>query len=620
MSSTPFDNQIDEFYTNSSMDQKPKNPETGKGAGLFSKLFKKWLPNAKQLHFLPQILSKKERYWILFFSLLILGSVIWVPFGTFRHFTKPVPAFGGSYIEGLLGSPQYINPLLVQANDTDRDLSRLVYSALMKYDQSGNLVPDLAESYSVSADGLEYTFKLKKGMLWHDGQPISADDIIFTLKILQNNDYGSIQRINWQGIEVEKADDLTIKLKLKNKYGQFLNNTTLGILPKHLWENVKPSIFSLSELNIQPVGSGPYKFKRLGKDEAGVVRSYQLAAFDGYHGGKANIKNLSFKFYDSESELVKAYNRNQVEGIGFLSLENFKNIKFIQRLSVKKIKLPRFFGVFFNQNQSQILSDKNIRLALNYGTDKKRLVDSILEGNGIVINSPLLKELWSDGVAQKYNYDREFAKQILENSGWKDTDGDGIREKQTPAKKETKKINAAEQAQPAQNLLAVKIKTSDFPELTSAANELKKQWEEIGLKVEIKVESLPEIQKSIQDRDYEILLFGEVLSLDSDPFSFWHSSQKKDPGLNLALYDNKNADKILEESRQILDPAERSRKYDDFEKILLEDAPAVFLYTPYYLYLPSKNIRSNDMSILSIPSARFDNISQWYIKTKRERK
>lgn len=546
---------------------------------------------------MPRVLSPKERYWILGMALAILILVISLPFNIFYHRTIPAPDFGGSYTEGLLGEPKFINPLLVQTNDTDRDLSRLIYAGLMKYDKQGNLVPDLAESYDVSSDGLEYTFVLKKDLRWHDGFPLTATDIIFTIKILQNNDYGSIQRINWQGVEAEKGNDRIVKLKLKSRYAQFLNNTTLGILPKHLWENIKPTSFHLSDLNLRPIGSGPYRFKRLRKDERGSVVSYDLKAFEQYYSGKPFIKNLTFKFYRSEEELVNAYNRNNVEGLGLASPNQLKKIKFSSRLKTEKIKLPRYFAAFFNPNQSKLLSDKNIRLALNYATDKAALVKEVLNGYGLAVNSPILKELTAS-TPVKYAHDQEFAKQILDNSGWKDADQNGVREKD-------------------KDTLTLKITTSNWPELSQTADLLKKQWETVGFKVEVQVEPLAEIQQDIKERNYEILVFGEVLNLDPDPFSFWHSSQKKDPGLNLALYDNKNADKLLEESRQILNSLERNKKYEDFEKILLEDAPAVFLYSPHYLYLPSKKIKGNDLEILSTPASRFDNISQWYIETRR---
>ncbi|MBI2058043.1 MAG: hypothetical protein HYT63_03655 [Candidatus Yanofskybacteria bacterium] len=610
-----LDNQIDEFYTGSSYEKKSPDKNKTERSG-FWRRFKNSLPSKIQFRLLPQVLSKKERYLVLSLLLAVIFSLLYIPLGFFYHLTKPMPDFGGSYTEGLLGAPQYINPLLIQANDADRDISEIIYSSLMKYDQSGNIVPDLAESYEISGNELEYMFVLKNNIKWHDGFPLNADDVVFTLNILQNNDYGSIQRINWQGVEVEKINDHTIKLKLKNKYAQFLNNTTLGILPKHLWENVKPSLFSFSDLNLKPIGSGPYKFKKLKKDSNGSTVSYELTAYEGYHGQKPFIKNLNFRFFNSEDELAQAYNHNMIEGIGFLSIEKIKNLKFSQKLSPQKIKLPRYFAAFFNQNRSKALADKNIRLALSYATDKQELLDKVLDQNGLIINSPVLKELASQEAGQKYPYDKEFAKQILENSGWKDPDGDGFREKiPEPAKNKTKTKEPE-----AKNEAVIEIKTSHSSDLSKAAEILKKQWEEVGFKVSVKIETLTEIQQSIRDRDYEILLFGEVLGLDLDPYSFWHSSQKKDPGLNLALYDNRSVDKILEEGRQIFNPIERNKKYEDFEKILLEDAPTIFLYSPYYLYLPSKKIKGNATEILSIPSSRFDNISQWYINTKRVRK
>lgn len=592
-----IDNQIDEFY-NSSMNKKPsRSPRKINPLHWLRGLF----PSLQQLRFLPRVLSTRERYLIAVFSISILGLLVYLPIGAFYAQTQPAPDFGGSYTEGLLGEPKYINPLLVQTNDTDRDLSSIIYSGLLKYDPNGHLTLDLAESYEVSSDGLEYTFVLKKNIQWHDGAPLSADDVIFTIRILQNSDYGSIHRINWQGIEAEKIDDHTIKLKLKNRYAQFLNNATLGILPKHLWENIRPSSFPLSDLNLHPVGSGPYRFKRLLKDEAGLIQNYELEAFEYFYDGRPFIKKLAFKFYASEEELVTAYNRNHIEGIGYLSVNKIEDIKFSNRLAVQNIKLPRYFAAFFNPNQSKILGDKNIRLALNYGTDRQTLIDQVLSGHGLIVNSPILKELTAPHTPQKYNFDSAFAKQILENSGWKDANSDGLREKE-------------------QDTLTLKIKTSNWPELSQTTEILKKQWTELGFKIELEIEPLTDIQQSIKDRNYEVLVFGEVLNLDPDPYSFWHSSQKKDPGLNLALYDSKIADKILEESKQVLNPIERNQKYEDFEKILLEDVAAVFLYSPYYTYFPSKKIYGNTLEILPIPSARFDNLNQWYIETKRVKK
>lgn len=512
-----------------------------------------------------------------------------------------------------MGMPKHINPLLAQANDVDRDLAGLIYAGLMKYGDNGKLEPALAESYSVSDDGLTYIFKLKSNLKWHDGQPITADDVLFTILTAQNADYDSFQRPNWQGVEAGKTDDKTVVFTLKTKYAQFPSNTTMGILPKHIWENMKPSNFALSEINIKPaVGSGPYKFSKIQRDSLGNVKSFELTAFEKFYAGKPYISRVTFKFYDSEDELINAYNNNQIDGLGSISPQKINSIRFQGQLKIKKLKLPRYFAVFFNQNQSKQLSDKNVRLALSYATDKNGILDRILSGNGTVADSPLLPGIIDipDSV-EKYDFDVEKAKKILDDADWKYSEENKVREKAAPPPKK----KGEKPAEPTK--LEIRLTTSNWPELVAVAEQLKNQWEAVGVRTNVEILDLPELQQAIKDRDYEALLFGEVLGLDPDPFSFWHSSQKRDPGLNLALYDNKDADKLLEDARQTLDGSVRLSKYDDFQKIVVKDIPAIFLYSPDYLYAQPAKIKNGEADTISVPSDRFAEINQRYINTKR---
>jgi peptide/nickel transport system substrate-binding protein len=281
------------------------------------------------------------------------------------------------------------------------------------------------------------------------------------------------------------------------------------------------------------------------------------------------------------------------------------------QLKIKKLKLPRYFAVFFNQNQSKQLSDKNVRMALSYATDKEKILKEILSDNGTIVDSPMLPGIINiPDDAEKYNFDIEKAKKTLDDAGWKLSETDGVREKAAaPAKK------GAKPAEPTK--LEIRLTTSNWPELTMVADQIKKQWEAAGAKVNVETLDLSELQQVIRDRDYEALLFGEVLGLDPDPLSFWHSSQKRDPGLNLALYDNKDADKLLEDARLTQDKPARLSKYDDFQKTVAKDVPAIFLYSPDYLYAQPAKIKNNNTSIVSIPSDRFATVNQWYINTRR---
>ncbi len=554
-----------------------------------------------QLRLLPKVLSKKERYWILAFLIIIIGSLASIPFTTFNHFTSAMPAYGGSFSEGIVGQPRRINPLLAQNNDPDRDISSLVYSGLLKHNSEGKLVPDLAKSYEISGDGLNYTVYLKENVLWHDGQKLSADDVIYTIQTAQNADYGSPQRINWQGVNVQKINDTTLMFKLNNKYAQFLNNLTLGILPKHIWSNVQPINFSSSDYNLKPIGTGPYVFSKLQKDNLNQIQSYQISSNDKFYDSRPYIDTIVFKFYDSENSMISAYNSNDIQNLSSLSPQNLNKLKFKQRININELKAPRYFGIFFNQSQNAILASKNVRLALNHATNKQEIIDSVANGKGSAIYSPLIETVLDVGQdITKYTFDINQAKSILAADGWTSTDSEGYL---------LKGRNSAR--------LTIHMTTSTLPDLVQIANILKEQWKKVGVELVIDTLATPQLQQVIKDRAYQSLLFGEILDLDPDPFSFWDSSQTQKLGLNLSLYSNKTADGLLQDARQSLNPLERAKKYDDFQKIVISDAPAVFLYNPLYLYPQAASINGFDTTKIATPADRFSNIEKWYINTKR---
>ncbi|KKT82003.1 MAG: hypothetical protein A3B99_02105 [Candidatus Yanofskybacteria bacterium RIFCSPHIGHO2_02_FULL_44_12b] len=597
--------QLDDFFD--------LNSNHGKkyGEGIKETLIRR-LSLKSKIRLLGKVLSKKERYAILLFVLIIAGSIIYVPFSFYYHFTLPSPDFGGSFVEGVIGEPSHVNPLLLsQTGSTDRDIVHLVYSSILKYNEEGKLVPDLAKSYEITSDGLNYTIYLKESARWHDGIPVTADDVIFTIQTAQNADYNSLQRINWQGVEIQKTNDTTLIFKLKNRYAQFLNNLTLHIMPRHLWENVQPANFPLSELNLKPIGSGPYKFARLQKDKLGRIQSYELTANKNFYDGRPYINKIQLKFYGSEEDLIGAYNGNEIENLSVISPKNLKKIKFKQRLTVQKISMPRYFGIFFNQNENRFLADKNIRLALSYATNKQELIDKVLEGNGTAVNSPMIGDILGiNKDVRRYDYDPESAKKTLSDAGWKDTDENGILVKRTQSKQGGKTVTDEQK-------LVVRVTTSAWPELVETAKILKEQWKQAGIELEIESLQTADLQQAIKDRSYQMLLFGEILSVDPDPFSLWHSSQKRDPGLNLALYENKSADKLLEDARSTLNPLERNKQYDDFQKLVIEDLAAIFLYSPVHLYGQSKNIKGFENKLIPTHSERLSNIEKWHMDTKR---
>ncbi|OGZ58515.1 MAG: hypothetical protein A3B96_01535 [Candidatus Spechtbacteria bacterium RIFCSPHIGHO2_02_FULL_43_15b] len=551
-------------------------------------------------------LNVKEKSLISFFVMLILASMAAIGINFYFSHTEVVPARGGSHIEAMLGIPRFVNSALSQISDTDRDISHLIYSGLMKYDKDGKIVEDLAESYVIEENRI-YKFKLRSDALWHDGQKLTADDVIFTIKLIQDPKYASPIRQNWQGVEVEKQDENTIVFKLISPYSPFLENATVGILPKHIWENSSPNSFPHADANLQPIGSGPYKFEKFQKDSSGNIKSYTLKINDKYYGSTPNIEGITFKFFDSEDEALQALRNGDVSAMSFVSGFNNVNVEKLKNVTVRNFSLPRYFAVFFNQAKSKPLSEKAVREALSYATNREEIIQEAAGGKGSPAFGPIVKELlgYNPQIEQKYEFSVEKAEKSLDSAGWIDSDGDGVREKKIKNETEPTKLE-------------VKLITVQWPELEKVLRVLENQWEKVGVSVNIEAYSLGEIQQEfIRPREYEAIVFGQVVGIDPDPFSFWHSSQKKDPGLNISLYENKTVDKLLEEARQTLDSNSRVEKYVLLQDYVSQDIPAIFLYSPSYLYPINRNIKGIKEGKIADPSWRFADVERWYMTTKR---
>ncbi|MFZ2975757.1 MAG: peptide ABC transporter substrate-binding protein [Candidatus Moraniibacteriota bacterium] len=549
-----------------------------------------------------KILSFKEK--LLFYSLLLLfvGSVISSGIVFYHSKTKPIPTYGGEYIEGIVGQPLYINPLLSPSNETDADLVQLVYSSLFKYDGTGKAVPDLVENYDLSEDKLTYTVHLRKNVRWHDNEMFSADDVIFTINLISNPAYKSPLRGSWQGIETNLIDDSTIEFKIKTPYVGFLNDLTFGILPKHLWESNTPENFSLSSLNLKPIGTGPYKYNAIQKDSNDNIISYKLVSNPEYFISRPYISKMTFNFYLDEESAVDALNRKEIMGISVVSSENVKNIKNQKTVTIHKAEIPRYFAIFFNQTKSVPLASDEVREALNYATDRKEIVEKVLNGEGKEAYSPFLSYMIGYSTdANEPSFDAEKANKILDEKGWKKED-DGIRKKDDVK-------------------LEINLVTTDWDELTKTAEILKAQWEKVGARINITPFTISDIQENyIRPREYEALLFGQVVGADPDPYYFWHSDNKKDPGLNLSLFGNNDSDKLIDEGREEFDAEKRAEKYIDFQKNVAKEIPAIFLYSPNYIYPINGRVQGTNIQTLISPSNRFSEASLWYIKTKRIKK
>src|SRR3989338_5829883 len=519
--------------------------------------------------------------------------------------TRAVAQVGGSYTEGVIGTPEMINPLYA-VKDADRDISRLVFSGLFTYDGTGALQPDLAERHEISADGKVYTVMLRNAAQWHDGTPLTADDVVFTVRRIQNIQYKSPFRLNWQGVEAEKIDDHTVRFTLRTAYAPFIENLTQGIIPRHLWEHVDPGAALLHNLNLSPVGSGPYRLKRFKSDGAGSLLWYALSRNADFHREGPYLKEITFVFFNNEEDMISAWHRGDIEGFGPVSSvrANEFNKDAVQVLS---LATPRIFSVFFNEKQAPALADKKIRLAITYAIDRERIAEQATTGGGIAMAALLpLSRPFADAVPA-LPHDPAKARKLIESAGWKDADGDGMYEKIIRDKRKTET-----------QMLELGLSTGDSPELVRAASLIKEMLGEAGIRVSIDTRSFGDLESAvIRPRNFQMLLFGQVYGYEPDPFAFWHSSQIKDPGLNIAFFAHRSGDKILEEARRSTDAQKRAALYGDFARIAAAEIPAVPLYTQMFIYLLPRAMEGVALSRISLPSDRFNEINTWYRETQR---
>ncbi len=538
------------------------------------------------------------RLLFFFFAGLLVASSIALVCMASKNFLVEVPAAGGSITEGDVGAPRFINPLLA-LSEADRDVVALVYSGLLRATPEGTFIADLAESYSISEDGRTYSFTLRPDATFHDGTPVTVDDIVYTVERAQDPAIKSPKRANWDGVTVEKINDREVTFTLRAPYAPFISNATMGILPKHLWEEVSAEEFPFSNLNTEAIGTGPYFISSVSRNASGIPDTYQLSPFSDYALGKPYLSRITLRFYESEDELISALSRGEVEAASGLTPAKLSSLP--EGTSIRRAPLNRVFGVFFNQNQSEVLREPEVRTALSQAIDREALVSEVLESYATPINEPLppgIAPASPTPVAVATTSPSAAARAYLEARGWKYDDNLGAL-----ARKKGKTTE----------VLRFTLATADVPELRAAAEFVRAAWKQAGADVEVKIfESGDLNQNVIRPRKYDALLFGEIVGRELDLFAFWHSSQRNDPGLNIALYANATSDNLLEELRVAQSASERRSLYEKFRTELAKDTPAVFLYAPDFTYAFPNHIEGMQLTAISQPSERFLDVYRWH--------
>ncbi|MCF7860088.1 peptide ABC transporter substrate-binding protein [Patescibacteria group bacterium] len=591
------------------------------------------IPRKNQLKHIARFLNPKEKVFLKIAILALLVSVFYLGYGFYQKHLIQVPKVGGTYIEGVVGYPQTINPLYSNSRDVDADLARLIYSSLFNYDQDGRLLPDLAASWRIENENKDYIITLKDGVKWHNGGLLRADDVVFTFNLIKAPEFRSPQRFTLEGVTISKVDDLTIKFSLSEAYADFFSLLTFGIMPQNAWELIIPEAASLSELNLKPIGSGPYMFASLIKNKGGELKEYRLIANPDYYASQPYIQEVIFKFFPNYNELLRALNANDIEGASYVPDDLKNDLLAKHSLAIHNLRLPQINAIFFNANNDKALADVKLRQALAYAVNYDFLIKDVLNEEVDRAYGPILATDFAYTPSElQYNFDRTKAEQILTDADYKLVDiSDQTLAKDEFSPEETAIVKYASstsvdakglwrvfQADKVYQPLVIKLSVPDNGRF-DVAESIKNNWEAIGVHVNIvKVDSSSLNTELIINHNFEAFLYGQVVGFDPDVIAFWHSSKIAGQGLNLSSYNNSEVDKLLSEARQAADNFDlRLEKYKKFQEIISTDAPAIFLYSPNYTYVQTKRVRGFNGSAINSPSDRLAGINNWYLKTSK---
>jgi len=553
---------------------------------------------------------KRLRWQILVvvLTLVVVGVLLLTqqPIGPVQ--VLPQPATGGVYSEALVGSLGRLNPLLDWNNPSDRDVDRLLFSSLIRFDERGLPQTDLAEAWGMNEEGTIYNFTIRPNAFWHDGKPVTSDDVIFTIDLLKSDGSLFPQDIKdlWKKVEVTKLNDKTnksLKFTIPEPFAPFLDYLTFGVLPKHLLEGVPPEGLVASEFNIAPVGSGPYQFDHLIL-EGGQISGVVLTAFDNYYGKKPFIPQVVFRYFPSSSAALDAYEQGDVLGVSRISRDVLDQALEQPNLSIYTSRMPQLSIVLLNLNNPEVpfLQEPDVRRALLLALNRQRMISSLLKGQAIVADGPIFPGSWAyyNGV-EHLEYDPEQAVTLLKGAGYViPPEGGTVRAKEGTS-------------------LHFTLLHPDDDLHTKLAQTIQSSWAEIGVQVDLQPVPYDRmVFYYLGPRSYQAALVDLNLARtpDPDPYPFWHQAEATG-GQNYSQWDNRTASEYLEQARVNTDFDVRTRLYRNFQVVFAKELPSLPLYYPVYSFGVDSQVLGVQVAPLSDISDRLALITDWYLVTRR---
>ncbi len=565
---------------------------------------------------------------IVFGVALLTGLMIYL---STAYTVQHEPAPGGTYVEGMVGAPQFLNPLLCEYNDVDLDICSLIFNGLVRFDEHGLPQPDLAESWDISADGLTYTFHLRPDARWHDNQPVTAADVVFTLSLLQDPNFLVAPELSalWRTVKVEEVNSLTVQMTLQEPLSPFLQYVAVGnfgVLPKHALPTATASNLADQPFNRKPIGSGPFQLEEFSSSEAGQPAHILLSAFPGYFSRQPYIAKLDFKFYPDFPALLSAYHAGEVQGISRILPDQLAAVRDIPSLNVFTAPTSAYSMIFLNQGDDTLpfFQDQKVREALLLSLDRQRLLEDVLHGQGVVADSPFIPGTWAyadDLPPVVPNSDQ--ARQLLAEAGWRfptpppppvqDDSGVVIPVTPLPTLRPDEKPIRVKNSVP----LSFTLYVNNTPQHVALAKAIARQWLDVGVQATVVPVQAGLVSNYLAPRAFQAALVDMQLSGDPDPYPFWHETQADIPGQNYSQFRDRDISEALEQARRATDLTTRMQYYHKFQVLFREKTPGILLYYPVYNYGVSEKVTDVQLGPMAFPFDRFRTLSDWYVITRR---
>jgi peptide/nickel transport system substrate-binding protein len=553
----------------------------------------------------------KKLRWPLLIAILALAAISILLISqkpdSLQPIAEPVvqPAEGGIYSEGLVGTFMRLNPILDYYNQADRSVDRLIYSGMLRIDDRGQPQADLATAWGISRDGLIYNFSLNPNAVWHDGQPVTSDDVIFTIQMMTSEDSPLPVDIKefWKQIEVKRLDEKTLQFILPEPFAPFLDYLTFGVLPSHLLGDLSYTEMVDDPFNMAPIGSGPYRFDHLITNE-GQISGVVLSAFKDYYNQGAYIDQIALRYYPDASTAYASYKAGDVAGLSDVTQDILSDVLSEQDLNLYTTRLPAMTLLYLNLDDPQVtfFQDVGVRKALMQGLNRQTMVDNLLHGQAIIADGPIFPGTWAyyDGI-EHYSYNPNQAIDALREAGFTlPAAGGNVRTNEEGTQ------------------LSFELLYPDDETHAALANTIQRDWAAMG--VQVTLTALPYdqlISEHLDTRNYQAALVDLNLSRspDPDPYPFWHQTQITS-GQNYSKWDDRQASEYLEQARITTDQDERTRLYNNFQVLWSQELPAIPLFYPVYTYAVSSDVQGVSIGPVFDPSDRFNHVTNWYLVTQ----